>query len=83
MLSIIQTRKSYKSIEIDFINPFKISIYENIYIYNLVDYFSRYVYPYPTVDTNITNVILLFNHYLQANPKFYIVYIDVNLQFTS
>ena len=29
------------------------------------------------------NVIISFNHYLQANPKLYAVYMDAGLHFTS
>lgn len=64
----------------DFIGLVKRSAYGNTYIYNLVDYFSRHIYPYLTVGASINNVILLFN---QANPKSYAMYIDANSHFTS
>lgn len=31
----------------------------------------------------INNVIILFNYYLQANPKLYAIYIDTDSSFTS
>ena len=67
----------------DFISPFKKFAYSNTYIYNLVDYFSRYIYFYPIFGTGTNNVIILFDQYLQANPKPYMVYMDVGFYFTS
>lgn len=68
----------------DFINYFKKFVYRNTYIYNLIDNYSMYVYPYYSiVNADINNVILLFNHYLQANFKSYTIYIDADLYFTS
>lgn len=72
-----------KSIRIDFISLFKKSVYGNTYIYNLIDYFSRHIYPYFMSGIYINNVIILFNHYLQANLKLYTIYIDANLYFIS
>lgn len=50
--------------KIDFISLFKRFIYKNIYIYNLVVDFSKYIYLYLIYDISIDNIILLFNHYL-------------------
>lgn len=83
LFTLIQTGKLYEFIEIDFIDLFEKSAYGNIYIYNLVDLFSRCIYPYSTFDTNINNVIILFDYYLQANLKSYPVYIDAGLHFTN
>ena len=83
MLIIIQIEKHYELMGIDFINLFKKSAYGNIYTYNLIDYFSRHIYPHLTFGTNIKNLIILFNYYLHANPKFYIIYIDASSYFTS
>lgn len=66
---------------INFIGPFERFTYRNTYIYNLVNHFLRYIYPYFTVGININNIILLFNYYLQANYKLYMVYIDISLYF--
>ena len=82
-LTFIQTREPNKLIKINFISFFKGSTYRNIYIYNLVDYFSRHIYLHPTTGAGINNIILLFNHYLQANLKHYAVYMDADLYFTS
>lgn len=68
---------------IDCISPFEKSAYGNIYIYNLADYFSRHIYLHPTSSAGTKNVIILFNHYLQANPKPYAIYIDAGSHFTS
>lgn len=68
--------------KIDFIDFFERSVYRNIYIYNLIDYFLRHIYLHPTSDTYINNIILSFNYYLQVNTKLYIVYIDASLFFT-
>ncbi len=68
---------------IDFIDPFEKSAYGNTYIYNLVDYFSRHMYPHLTSGTGTNDVIILFDYYLQANPKPYAVYMDVGSHFTS
>ena len=73
-LTSIQTGEPYELMGMDFIGPFERSAYENTYIYNLVDYFSRNMYPHPTVDTGTNDVILSFDHYLRANPKLYAVY---------
>ena len=67
----------------DFIGPFKRSAYSSTYIYNLIDYFSRHMYPHLTSGAGTNNVIILFNHYLQANPKPYAVYMDAGSHFTS
>ncbi len=67
----------------DFIGPFERSAYGNTYIYNLVDYFSRHIYPHPTVGAGTNDVILSFDHYLRANPKPYAVYIDAGSYFTG
>lgn len=48
----------------DFIDNFEKSVYNNTYIYNLVDYFLKYIYFYLTIDIIINNIILLFNYYL-------------------
>lgn len=69
--------------EIDFIGPFEISAYGNTYIYNLFECFSRHIYPHLISGAGINNVIILFDHYLRANPKPYIVYININSHFTS
>ena len=79
----IQTRELYKLMAIDFIGPFKKFIYDNTYIYNLVNNFLRHIYPYPTFGTGTNNVIILFDYYLQANPKFYAIYINISSYFTS
>ena len=68
---------------IDFISLFKKSTYGNIYIYNLVDYFSRYIYPHPMSGVDTNNVIISFDLYLQANLKLYTVYIDAGSHFLS
>ena len=68
---------------IDFIGPFKKFADGNTYIYNLVDYFVRHMYPNPTFGSDINDVIILFDHYLQTNPKLYAIYMDTGLHFTS
>ena len=68
---------------IDFIGPFKKSAYDNIYICNLVDYFSRHIYPYPTLEADTDDVILLFDHYLWFTPKLCMIHIDIGTHFTS
>ena len=40
------------------------SAYDNTYIYNLVDFFLRYIYFHPTSKASKINVIILFDHYL-------------------
>ena len=67
----------------DFIGPFKKFVYNNTYIYNLVDYFSRHIYPHPTSGAGVNNVIISYDHYLRANPKPYAVYMDAGSHFTS
>ena len=67
----------------DFIGLFKKFAYGHTYIYNLVDYFSRHMYPYSTSRAGTNNVIILFDHYLQANLKPYAVYMDASSHFTS
>ncbi len=67
----------------DFIGPFEKSVYGNTYIYNLVDYFSRHMYPHPNSGTGANDIIILFDHYLRANPKPYMMYIDAGSHFTS
>lgn len=69
----IQTRKLCELIRIDFIGFFKRFIYGNTYIYNLIDYFLKYIYFYLIISTGTNNVIFLFNHYLQDNFKPYII----------
>lgn len=58
---------------IDFIDFFERSIYGNIYIYNLVNYFSKRMYPHTSTGVDIKNIIFLFDYYLQANLKPYVV----------
>lgn len=67
----------------DFTSPFEKFAYSNTYIYNLLDYFSRHIYPHPTFGADINNIIILFDHYLQTNLKPYAIYIDVGSYFTS
>lgn len=69
--------------EIDIIGFFKRFVYKITYIYNLIDYFSKYIYLHLTFRADINNVIISFDYYLKANPKFYIVYIDAGLYFIS
>ena len=69
--------------EIDFISLFERSAYRNTYIYNLVSFFLRCVYFHLTTGASTNNVILLFDHYLQANSEFYTIYIDAGLYITS
>lgn len=40
------------------------------------------MYIHPTFGTDTNNIIILFNHYLQANLKFYKMYIDASSHFT-
>ena len=82
-LTPIQTGEPYELMGMDFIGPFERSAYGNTYIYNLVDYFLRHMYPHPTAGAGTNDVILSFNHYLQANPKPYTVYMDAGSYFTS
>lgn len=70
-------------IGIEYISPFKRFAYKNTYIYNLIAYFSRHMYLYPTASTSINNIIFLFYHYSQANFKLYAVYMDAGLHFIS
>ena len=67
----------------DFINLFEKFIYGNTYIYNHVDYFSRHMYLHLLSKIGKNDVIISFNHYLQANPKLYAVYMNVGSYFTS
>lgn len=60
LLILIQTKELYELMKIDFISFFQRFAY-NIYIYNLVDYFSRHIYLHTTLSANINNVIFLFN----------------------
>lgn len=46
------------------------------YIYNLINYYSIYIYLYSISNISKDKVILLFNYYLQFNYKFYAVYIN-------
>ena len=82
-LTPIQTGEPYKVMGIDFIGPFEKSAYGNTYIYNLLDYFLRHMYPYPTSGAGTNDVIILFNHYLRANPNPYAVYMDAGSDFKS
>ena len=82
-LTPIQTGKPYELMEIDFISPFEKFAYGNTYIYNLVDYFSRHMYPHPTFKAGTNDVIILFDHYLQAHPKPYAIYMDAGSHFIS
>ena len=82
-LPFILIEEPYELMEIDFIGPFKKLAYGNIYIYNLVDYFSRHIYPHFISGNGINKVIILFNYYLQANSKLYIIYMDANSHFIS
>ncbi len=82
-LTPIQTREPYELMGMDFIGPFEKSAYGNTYIYNLVDYFSRHMYPHSTSGTGTNDVIISFDHYLRANPKSYAVYMDAGSHFTS
>lgn len=41
------------------------------------------MYPHPTFEAGKNNIIILFDHYLQVNSKFYTVYIDVSSHFIS
>lgn len=68
---------------IDFISPFEKFAYNNSYICNLVDYFSKHMYFHSTFEADTNNVIILFDYYLQANSKSYMVYIDAGLCFTN
>lgn len=79
-LILFQNRKLYELIEIDFINLFKKFAYINIYIYNLVNYFTTYIYLYFTPSADENNVILSFNYYHQFNL---IVYMDIDMHFTN
>ena len=83
LLIPIQTRKPYELMGIDFIDLFKKSAYGNTYIYNLEDYYSRHMYPYPSSKAGTNNIIILFDHYLQANSKPYAMYMDAGSYFTS
>ena len=83
LLILIQTGEFYKLMKMNFIGLFRKSAYNNTYIYNLVDEFKKYIYCYLTSGVSINNVIILFDHYLQANPKPYMVYIDTNSYFIS
>lgn len=52
---------------------FEISTNNNIYIYNLVKYFFKYLYLSLTSRTSTKNIIFKFNYYLQANSKSYAI----------
>lgn len=41
------------------------------------------MYLYFTFRMDINNVIFLLNHYLQLNPKFYIIYTNTRLHFSG
>ena len=41
------------------------------------------MYPYSTSGAGTNNVIILFDDYLQINPKPYAIYIDAGSHFTS
>lgn len=68
---------------INFIGLFEKSAYGNIYIYNLVDYFSKHIYPHPTPGASGDNIILSFDYYLQFNFKPCAVYMNAGMHFTS
>ena len=81
--TLIQTGKLYELIGIDFIGLLEKSTYGKTYTCNLVNYFSRHIYPHPTPGEGANNVILSFDHYLQFNLKLYAVYIDASTHFIS
>ena len=56
-LTLIQTRESYELMRINFIGLFENSTYKNTYIYNLVDYFFKHIYPYPTSSAGGEDII--------------------------
>ncbi len=67
----------------DFIGLFQKFAYRYTYINHLIDYFSRHMYLYPTSSAGTNNLIILFDYYLWANPKLYMVYINADLHFIS
>lgn len=81
-LTPIQIGEPYELMGRDFIGFFKRFSYKNIYIYNLVNNFLKHIYPHPTVNASIKNVIFLFNFYFRANFKSYTIYMDANSYFT-
>ena len=83
LLTPIKTEEPYELIGMNFIGPFEKSAYGNTHIYNLVDYFSRHMYPHPTPGAGGDDVISSFDHYLRFNPKPYAVYMDAGTHFTS
>ena len=83
LLTPIETGEPYELMRIDFIGRFKKFAYDNTYIYNLVDYFSRDMYFHPTFGAGINDIFILFDHYLWANPKPYAIYIDAGSHFTN
>ena len=68
-LTPIQTGEPYELIGINVIGPFEKSAYGNTYINNLIDHFSRHMYPHPISGASTNNVIISFNHSLRANAK--------------
>lgn len=83
-LSLFKREKSYELvIGKNFISFFEKFIYNNTYIYNLLNYFLRHIYPHPTLETNTNNINILFNYYLRANSNFYTMYIDISSHLIS
>lgn len=69
--------------EMDFIGLFQKSTYENKYIYNLVDYFFKDMYPHPISVAGREDVISSFNYDLWFNSKSCVMYMDAGTYFTS
>lgn len=63
-LTPIQTREPYKLMRMDFISTFERFAYGNTYIYNLIDYFLKHMYLYPTAGAGTNDIIFLFDYYL-------------------
>lgn len=69
--------------QIDFISLFKKFLHRNSYIYKLINFFSKHIYSYSSINISTNNVINLFNHYLQSNDKSYTMYINTSSYFIS
>lgn len=67
----------------NFINLIERSVYKNIYIFNLVDNFLKYINLSPIVSIGTHHIIILFNHFFKAISKSYTVYMDTGSHFTS
>ncbi len=83
LLHFVRVQRSFQLIEFDFIESLLVIKKKSIYIFHVIDYFTRFFMTFSTKTTNVENVIESLNQVFVKYVKFAAIYCDRDQHFKN